>query len=400
MKNFIVWSFFLYSTGISLTIRAQGQPTMADTLNNCKIGLKLLEEHQYEKAVESFNLCYRADQQNINYLEKTAFCYFQLGRLNEAKKGYKAIIELDSVHTTALNQLGSIYAKEGRYQKSLEQYFKLITLDSTNSFYHKKAANLFDEQGETDKAILYFQKALQLNPQEITILIRLAKIYENLNLPDQAGSLIAKGLVLDPTNPRLLFLKAKVDYTRKNYKGVVESIQDLLQYQSDTTAGMMQMLGIAHYHLQNFEKSIVLLEQLVQMGKETEFVHYYLGLAFRSAGEPEKSAYHFEEAVRNGISENISTYYTNLGISYEELQNYGESIKAYQLAYKNSRDAKILYHLARNYDVYYSEKKTALLYYEKFLTRNDTGNVQLNDYSKRRISELKEFIHLNIDTLQ
>ena len=86
----------------------------------------------------------------------------------------------------------------------------------------------------------------------------------------------------------------------------------------------------------------------------TEFVHYYLGLAFRSAGALDKSAYHFEEAVRNGISENIAIYYTNLGISYEEQQNYGESIKAYQLAYKSSRDAKIMYHLARNYDAYYS----------------------------------------------
>ena len=46
------------------------------------------------------------------------------------------------------------------------------------------------------------------------------------------------------------------------------------------------------------------------------------------------------------------------------------------------------------------KKNTALLYYEKLLAQNDTGNVQLKDYSEHRINELKEVIHFNIDTLK
>lgn len=174
---------------------------------------------------------------------------------------------------------------------------------------------MLTEQDEFEQAILYYQNSLHLNPQDITVFVNLGKIHENLDLLDQADSLIAQGLVLDSANLRLLSSKAKVNYKCKNYKGVVESVQHLLKDQPDTTVRMMQILGIAHFHLQNLDKSIALLDQVIQIGRETEFIHYYLGLALRSAGELDKSAYHFEETVRNGISENIAIYYTNLGIS-------------------------------------------------------------------------------------
>lgn len=78
---------------------------------------------------------------------------------------------------------------------------------------------------------------------------------------------------------------------------------------------------------------------------------------------------------------------------------YAEAIKAYQTAYKSSKENILLYHLARNYDLYYKDKKTAVEYYEKYLLTQDSDNVSFMNYSEHRISELKEYIHFDIDTL-
>lgn len=369
-------------------------------VDHSKEGDSLLREYQFDKAIESLLLCYKSDPKNVACLEKMAYCNYQLGRLKDAKINYLKLVELDSTNTVALNQLGNIFSKEGRYRESLNQYLKLIALDSTNSFYHKQAASLLKKEKEFEGAIFYYRNSLELNPQDITVIGDLSHIYENMGHLDFADTLIAQGLKLDSANLRLLQTKTSVNYKRKNYKGVVESVYQLLEHIPDTTAFMLKMLGISHFHLKEYDKSIFLLNKIIQVGKETEFIHYYLGLAYRSAGELDKSTFYFEQAIKSGISENISTYYTNLGISYEEQQNYKESIKAYQAAYKSSRDKRLLFHLARNYDIYYSEKKTALLYYEKFLAENDTGNVQLKDYSQHRIHELKDIIHFDLDTLK
>lgn len=400
MKLLLSLMLFIYTIFVAITASAQVNSLEATVADHCKAGERLLREYQFEEAIEAFQKCYNLDTLKANCLEKMAYCNYQLGRLKEAKRNYLLVVNKDTANTVALNQLGSIYLKEGRYQESLNQYLKLIELDSNNSFYYKNAAGLLLKQQDFEGAISLYQYSLQLNPQDITVIADLSNIFESMDLIDLADSLIAEGLALDSANIRLLMSRSRVNYKRKDYKALVEGINELLVYQPDSSAYVLKMLGIGHFHLRNFDKSILLLKKIIERGKETEFIHYYLGLAFRSAGELEKSAFHFEQAIKNGISENISIYYTNLGISYEELQNYGESIKAYQAAYKSSRDKKLLFHLARNYDTYYSEKKTALLYYEKFLAENDTGNVQLRDYSEHRISELKNIIHFDLDTLQ
>lgn len=72
----------------------------------------------------------------------------------------------------------------------------------------------------------------------------------------------------------------------------------------------------------------------------------------------------------------------------------------FQAAYKSSRNKILLYHLARNYDSYYKNKKTDLLYYEKYLATYDSANNNYQEYSKYMVSELQKIFHFEIDSLE
>lgn len=369
-------------------------------IDHCQAGNEFIDSFQFDKAIEMLRLCYQSTQKNIDCLKKIANCNYKLGRFKEAKSNYFNILREDSLNLTALNQIAVMYSKESQFDKSIEYYEKLIAIDSVNSFYHKQVAILYHKLGDIEKSVLHFNKAHYINPQDIIVISQLGNIYQKLNLHVVADSLIDKGLMLDSTHIKLLLTKAKVAYKKKSYADVVLSINQILKIQKDTSSYALKLLGVSCFHLNDHEKAIALLEKIVKNKQETEVIHYYLGLAYRTIGEIEKSLHHFEQAINMGVTDNLSSYYTNLAVTYEDQKNYKESIRAYQAAYKSSKNKILLYHLARNYDSYYEDKETALRYYERYLTMNDSGNVEFKDYSNHRISELKRIIHFELDTLE
>lgn len=84
-----------------------------DTIDYCKRGLRLLNDFQYDRAIEFLRVCYKADPQNIACLEKIAYCNYQLGRLKEARENYLTIIEHDTANTAALTNWEAFMQKKG-----------------------------------------------------------------------------------------------------------------------------------------------------------------------------------------------------------------------------------------------------------------------------------------------
>ncbi|HZB12349.1 MAG TPA: hypothetical protein VE467_04960, partial [Chryseolinea sp.] len=79
-----------------------------------------------------------------------------------------------------------------------------------------------------------------------------------------------------------------------------------------------------------------------------------------------------------------------LAEAFEQLGNHGEAIRALRAAYDYSKDDIFLYKLARLYDLYYKDKTTALVYYEKYLESNDTIK-RTKEFARKRMQEMGKF---------
>lgn len=370
-----------------------------DTLNVCETGNQYLAKYQFKEAKKALKRCYLEDTTNIDCLKKIALCSNKLGQLKDAKSIYSQIVEMDSTNLTALNQLGLLYQKESNYKKSLSQYKKLATLDSLNSYYHKKIAELSLKMGAIPNALFGYLQTHQLNPTDVEVIMELSKLYKQMEFYEKADSLIQKGISLDSTNIKLRLLLAKSAYTQKKYATVIRNLQPVMALTKDTSSYVLKLLGVSSFHVKDYAQAIHSLNKVVDSKQASEIIHYYLGLAYKASNKFKLSTQHFEEAITLGISDNVPTYYTNLAISLEEQGKHGAAIKAYQAAYKSSENKILLYHLARNYDAYYENKQTALQYYERYVAANDTDNIKFKDYSNYRISELKQILHFDIDTV-
>jgi tetratricopeptide (TPR) repeat protein len=368
--------------------------------DKCRSGVEHISDHQYQKAIQKLDSdnCLNS-KRSTYYRAKLAFAYKKTGNYNTAKSNYKKLLAVDSDNTKALFHLAHIYRKENNDENAVRYYKKLVETDSTNSYYHKILGDHYWGQKNIKGAAESYLKAHQLNDENIDVIYKLSKLFFKIELYQRSEELVEEGLRINPENIKLLKQKANLAYTQKSYGAVIEIVNNVDSIVAKPSNYLLKLKAISLYHTNRYKSAINLFSELVNKYKKTEILHYYLGMSYKKMNDLDKSQYHLEKAIDAGMSNNLASYFTNLGIVFEEQGNSKEAIKAYKLAYEESKDKAILYRLAKNYDAYYADKKVALKYYQKYLEESDSTDLDHSEYAKKRVSSIKKEIHFDIDTL-
>ena len=396
MKLFKLFNFILFSA--SLLSFAQNDQ---NNTKLCESGVDHINNYQFDQAIQKLNAdeCLNSSRSNY-YLMKLAYAYKKNGNYGKSKNTYKRLIRQDSTNTKAYFQLANIYNKESNQGKALYFYKKLIQIDSSNSYYHKKIGDVYWSQKNIKGAAMSYLKAHKLNSKNLEVISKLSNVYFKLELYEMSNQLIAKGLKENPKNVLLLKQKAKIYYAKKSYKKLIKTVHEIDQIIEKPSDYLLKLKAIALYKTDDFKQAIELFSSILKVFEETEVIHYYLGMCYQKRDELIKSEHHFEKAIDEGMSDNLASYFTNLGLVFEKQGKFKESIQAYKLAYEESNDDILLYRLAKNYDAYYADKKVALKYYKRYLDNTkDSLQGKYTDYAKKRVSSIKKEIHFDIDTL-
>lgn len=347
---------------------------------------------QFDKALETLSTCYIREPENIDYLNKIAYCHDQLGRYRDAKLYYNKILKLDTANTIALNSIGGIYEKERNYVKAKDFYNELITVDSTNSYYFKKIGYLSLKLEEVIPAAKFFLKALQFNDKDLEVIDVLSSIYLSLGELDAAEGLLRKGLGLDGLNIKLLQNQARLMQKRKRHQEVIKAIEKTME-QGDTNNYYQMMLGVAYLKVDSLDKSITNLMAIVKRKKDSEHTHHYLGLAYLGKEDYKKSITHLNKAIDLGISEKMGTYYGDLANVHEKNKDYKKALNHYEQAYAYTNEPDHLFFMARSADFYFRDKRIAQKYYQRYLSKN---HKKYKSYTEDRLKQLKEIIHFQV----
>jgi len=383
MKWLFVFSF------CSLTFIAKSQ--VSDSVDYAHIKLiseadSLIANYKFEKAL---NLLAKGDTLIIDILLRIGQCHSRLGASAAAIYPYERILKMDSANLSALNQLGQLYARDGDFEKAYSTFAQLIKLDPTNSYYYKQAGSIASRLEDKTSAKKLYRKALSLNPADIESSLALGNVLMELEEYESADTVAQQALAIEPGFEPMLLLSAKSAFEQQHYESVIIAVNSLLE-SSDTTALYARLLGISYFHQKEHEKLMTCMTYLLKNRYDFEWIYYYMGVSSRELGGVTSSLRWFRMAAEKSISENTKTYYSELGKSYELLGDYQGAIRAYRAAYNYSKDGILLYHLARNYDVYYKDKKLALEYYEKYLESDDTIRLA-REYARKRMQDMGKF---------
>lgn len=343
----------------------------------------LIQNYQFNNALLLMDKA--EDSLHTGLLQRKGWCYAKLGNYSEAIAAYQTVTETDTLNREALYQLGQLYSISDQYPQAMACYRKLITQDSANSFYYRQYAAVAVKAEDLGNGISGYLQAIHLNPRDMEAYAQLATILIEAEQYHFVDSMLSEVLAVSENN-QLRLLLARANLGGENYESLIENVNMILSNR-DTTATYARLLGIGYFQLEQYPKVIPCMEFLIEQGVKADWVYYYLGTAYQQLNEPLKGVEFLNLAIEEGISDNIGTYYTQLAMAYEELKDFKNAIRNYRAAYERSKTDILLYHLARNYDVYYKDKQQAQVYYKKYLNSDDTIKMA-KQYSQHRLEVL------------
>lgn len=345
---------------------------------------RLLENYQFDRGLVLLNQV--EDSSSVELLQKKGYCYFQLGKYRMAIKQYERIVTIDSINTQALVQLAQLYARDKQYENAYSCYEKLIANDSLNSFYYKQYGIVAIQAEAIELALPNLFETVRLNSGDIEAYGLLGDLLIENDHYKIADSILSHALSVSP-HATLTLLLARAQLGEKKFAEVIKTTEKLLT-NGDTLNIHARLMGISYFQLHQYDKVIPFMDFLLKRGLKAEWVYYYLGVSYQHLNNPDSAITFLNKAIEEGISENITQYYVQLATSYENINDFKSAIKYYKAAYETSKKDILLYHLGRNYDVYYKDKTTAISYFKRYLDSDDTIKVA-REYTRSRLNELE-----------
>jgi len=188
----------------------------------------LFEKEYYKEALDIYLYLNKTEEKSYEIVEKVAFCYQKLGKIEEA----------------------------------LEYYLQGELYDKNRAWNLKKVAFCYRNLKQPDKALEYYLEAEKLNPENLFTQASIGHCYLDLEDYETALKYYFKVEYLDPTNKKVLrpiawcyFVLGKLDQSKKYYLKLFEeevSIYDYINY-----GHVEWCLGNSVEAINNYKKSII-----------------------------------------------------------------------------------------------------------------------------------------------
>lgn len=345
---------------------------------------ELIQTYQFKKALTLMDGM--DDSASVDLFQRRGTCYHQLGNYDDAIESYEKVADLDSTNRRALLALGQLYARKEQYGGSFMCYTRLIAMDSLNSYYYKQFGMVGLQARVAGVAFANLMKAIELNPTDIESNALVADMLIRGKQSQMAEEILTRALKVT-TSTQLTFLLAKAQMGSEKYVEAIRTANQVIA-KRDTLSDHARVLGICNFRLNNYDKTIYWMNHLLHDGLKAEWIYYYLGVSFQNLNKLDSAVLYLNKAIEEGISDEIDVYYSELAASYEAAKNFKMAIKYYKIAYEESKKGILLYHIARNYDIYHKDKTLAIEYFNRYLKSEDTIKLA-REYSRQRVNELE-----------
>ena len=129
---------------------------------------------------------------------EAALALHQAGRLAEAERVYREILEAEPRHFDALHFLGVAAYQQGRNAEAVDFISRAIAINASYAPAHSNLANALEALGQVDRALAAYKQALSLQPDFADALINLGALHAGRGELEEARECYERALALDP----------------------------------------------------------------------------------------------------------------------------------------------------------------------------------------------------------
>ncbi len=371
---------------------------------------------EYVRIYEELTTRYPND---LNFLNELAFAYYFVGQYQKAVEIYDRIETMVGVNEMLSSQKVQIYDRMGQKDKAVGEYERLIQSAPDEPRYYALLAEYCAKNNMSDKAIWAYEKIVELDPNDPYVHISLADFYKkkgdqqrsfeelkiglanpSLELKTKINLLFAyySGNLTDEQKKQALELSeilkkvhpddpmADSFYASMLYEnGDYESSRTILRKILETNTGnygIWEQLLFCDMYLEDYQSLATDSEDAIDLFPSYPLPYFFAGIGNFQLKDYVKAQAYLESGKDFVVNNNplLEQFYSSLGDTYNELEKYEASYKAYDNALKINPDNTIV---LNNYAYYLSLR-----------------NEQLDKAEKmgKRAVEKDPYNHNNLDT--
>ncbi|WP_426328132.1 tetratricopeptide repeat protein [Pedobacter sp. R-06] len=346
------------------------------------------QTQRYADAAQYLKSIYGEEVNDFKTLSQIGYCFLMAGNNVEAEKFYVKAYALQPQSLPILFSLGNINTKRGNTEKAKLYYGEIVKIDSNNFNVYKLLANLYSSPKDDSLKLIYLLKANLINPLEGDVAADLAEVHAAYQQYEKAYDVLNIAIKGDSDNLVLQRAKLPIANQLKKYSEVIASGEKLLKDGAD--AGVIRDVAKAYYYTKKYQKAIDLFKQLEAAAMGNEATLYYTSLSYRALKNYLQAAIYTKKTIDEAISPNTSSYYSLLGMVYEENSQFTLANAAYKKGLQFKATSTLYYRLAVFYDTRLKQEKNALKYYNLYLKSKPSliDDKEEIKFSKDRIAQL------------
>jgi tetratricopeptide (TPR) repeat protein len=255
----------------------------------------------------------------IEELLDTAIAHHQAGRLQQAERLYRSILDAQPQHADALHLLGVVRHQFGKHDAAIESISRALALQPRSAVYWENLGAVLSAAKRFGEAIDALEQALRLNPKNATSYFNLGCALQELGEWDRAAENYRQALQLQPN-----YVKAH-NYLGNVFKGLGRWEEAIACYR--------QALKIQP----DFQEASNNLNAALRQGQapppnpQAE-AYSRIGYAFWSLGQWQLAADNYQRAIR--LQPTLAEGHYDRGVSLEKLGALEEAMICYRQALK------------------------------------------------------------------
>ena len=377
---------FFLSISLFLLLFGLSSPAQQNTGNDAVL-IEMYQNQRYAEAVDYLKKNYPEPVTDLKILSRYAYANRMAGKLPEAEAYYLRIYEKDSTTVPVLLNLAGIQIKRENDTKALFYYEKAIRIDTANFSVFKQLGRLYLEKPDTSNALKYLQKANFIQPEEADVAADLSLLMISMKKSKEAELVLNRALKADSTNLLLLRSLAKLYYFNDKFKEAVKTCEKL-KISGDGSGEVLNMLATSYFKIKIYDCAI---ENFSDLQMQSERTLYLTAMSFKALEKYRMAAEYFDKTLKEAISPYSNIYYDEKGAVCEKAKEFNSAAEAYEKELFFKEKDIIYYTLASLYDRDLNDKKSAVMYYRKYLQAKPPLKQQVYiNYVQVRLNELSK----------
>ena len=217
------------------------------------------------------------------------------GRLQDADRIYRQILDIDPRHADSLHLMGVMAYQTGRLEVAAKLIGEAIRINGTIANYHSNLGSVLKDLGHPEQAIAAYQGAIGLNPD-------FADARSNLG--------------------NVLLTLGRLNEAVEAYESAIRLKPDFAMAHSN--------LGSALRDLGRLDDSVAAFNAAIRLNPDLAMAHANLGNLLKDLGRPDSAVDAYGNAIR--LQPNLAEAHYNLGSALEELGRPLDAVAAYDAA--------------------------------------------------------------------